>query len=62
MSDRITRRQALRSAGVAGLGIGAFGGIDGLLSAAAEAARPGRHGPAARLKRHELLSSRDRRP
>src|SRR5437588_313810 len=44
MSEGITRRQALRGAGAAGLGLGAFGGIDGLLSAAAEAAGPGRHG------------------
>jgi phospholipase C len=41
MSDSgITRRDVLRGAGAAGLGLGMLGGLDGLLTGAAEAAKP----------------------
>ncbi len=37
MTDRITRRQALQTAGAGALGLGALGGVEGLLAAAAGA-------------------------
>ena len=55
MSDGITRRQALKGAGAAGLGLGAFGGSDGLRGAAAEAARPGCHGSLADIEHVVIL-------
>ncbi len=42
MAEQITRRQALQSAGAAGLGLTALGGVEGLLAAAAGASP--RHG------------------
>jgi phospholipase C len=54
----ITRREALRCAGAAGLGIGALGGLDGLLAAAA-AARP-RSGSLAEIEHVVILIQENR--
>jgi phospholipase C len=59
MSEGITRRQALKGAGAAGLGLGAFGGIEGLLSAAADAASPG-HGSLADIEHVVILIQENR--
>ena len=60
MSEGITRRQALKGAGAAGLGLSALGGIDGLLAAAADAARPGRHGSLADIEHVVILIQENR--
>ncbi len=60
MREGITRREALRSAGVAAAGLGAIGGADGLLSAVAEASRPGRHGSLADIEHVVILIQENR--
>jgi phospholipase C len=60
MSEGITRRQALKGAGAAGLGLGAFGGVEGLLSAAADAAGSGHHASPADIEHVVILIQENR--
>jgi len=61
MEDRdntITRRQALRDAGAAGLSVAAVGGVEGLLAAAAGAAP--RHGSLRDIEHVVILMQENR--